>query len=133
MARRRRGGAPGDPETPQEPVVQGTEPRVEMRMTGSAEAVKRQLGVQTQEKPEDGKPSDDNGQDHEKKKFTDALRNSQYIIRVKRLTPREFNGVKTNVEVWSAELPLTYQEIREEVTKACVGGKYRVAVVDPNT
>ena len=101
-------------------------------MRGSAEAVKKQLGVATEEKPVEKKP-EGNGHDDEKRKFVEALRNPKYIIRVKRMTPREWNGQKTNVEVWQAELPLDYQEIQAEVTKGFGGEKYRVAVVDPQS
>lgn len=133
MARRRREATPesNDPAVPMEQPAEGAEPQIDVRMRGTADQVKRQLGVATEEKPE--KKPEGNGHDDEKKKFVEALRNSKYIIRVKRLTPREFNGVKTNVEVWSAELPLAYQEIQDEVRKDCKGGKYRVAVVDPNS
>jgi hypothetical protein len=91
--------------------------------------VKKQLGIQTDDKSE--RKPEAASQDDEKKKFVEALRNPKYIIRVKRQTPREFNGQKTNVEVWSAELPMGYQEIQEEVTKDCGGEKYRVAIIDP--
>ncbi len=108
----------------------GPQPRIDVRMSGTADQVKRQLGVATEDKPEK-KP--ENGHDDEKKKFVDALRNPKYIIRVKRMTPREFNGQKTNVEVWQAELPLDYQEIQDEIVKGFGGEKYRVAVIDPQS
>jgi hypothetical protein len=129
MARRRR----EDPQNPSEgaPVdVQTSEPQIEVKMRGSADDVKKQLGVATEPKPE---KSSGNGHDDEKQKFVDALRNSKYIIRVKRMTPREFGGHRTNVEVWTAELPLGYQEIQDEVSKEFGGGKYRIAVIDPNS
>ncbi len=127
MARRRRvdPSSPSDVGTQTEPLAEGAPPRIDVRMSGTADQVKRQLGVQTE--PE-AKP--ENGQDDEKKKFVEALRNPKYVIRVKRMTPREFNGQKTNVEVWTAELPMGYQEIQEEVGKAFGGEKYRVAIVD---
>jgi hypothetical protein len=81
-------------------------------------------------KPEP-KEKDSNGHDEEKNRFVEALRGSKYLIRVKRMTPREFNNQRTNVEVWQAELPLGYQEIQDEVAKEYGGGKYRVAVIDP--
>ncbi len=127
MARRRR----GEPESSEgvsvdAPAAEG-QPQIEVRMRGGADDVKRQLGVATEEKPAATAP----GPDDDKKKFVDSLRNSRYIIRVKRTTPREFGGVKTNVEVWSTELPMGYQEIQDEVSKECGGGKYRVAIIDP--
>lgn len=134
MARRRREAPPesGDTSAPMEQPAEGAEPQIDVRMRGSAEAVKKQLGVATEEKPTEKKP-EGNGHDDEKRKFVEALRNPKYIIRVKRMTPREWNGQKTNVEVWQAELPLDYQEIQAEVTKGFGGEKYRVAVVDPQS
>jgi len=132
MSRRRRGEPPDatDPALPPELQVEGAEPQIDVRMRGGADAVKKQLGVATEEKKPEKKP-EGNGHDNEKQKFVEALRNSKYIIRVKRLTPREVNGFQTNVEVWQTELPLSYQEIVDEVTKSYLGGKYRVAVIDP--
>lgn len=135
MVRRRREAAAEstDATSPLEQKPEGPEPRIDVRMSGTATAVKQQLmGGGSEEKPEKARP-DGNGHDDEKRKFVEALRNPKYIIRVKRMTPREFNGLKTNVEVWSAELPLDYQEIQAEVTKAFGGEKYRVAIVDPQS
>lgn len=132
MARRRREALPdgGDPGSVAEvPAVEGAEPQLRVQMTGSADQVKRQLGVAVEDKPEKSKP--ENGHDDEKKRFVDALRNSKYIIRVKRMTPRDWNGEKINVEVWQESLPLAYSEIQSQVAKDHGGGKYRVAVVDP--
>lgn len=129
MARRRR----EDPSNPPDPQPQETtsgEPQIEVKMRGSADDVKKQLGVATEPKSEPEKKNG-NGHDDEKSKFVESLRNSRYIIRVKRMTPREFNGIRTNIEVWNAELPLGYQEIQDEVAKEYGGGKYRVAIVDP--
>jgi hypothetical protein len=120
-----------DASVPADPVVEGPGPQLRVQMTGTADEVKRQLGVPTEEKAE--KKPETNGHDDEKKKFVEALRNPKYIIRVKRMTPREWNGQKTNVEVWQAELPLDYQEIQSEVAKGFGGEKYRVAVVDPHS
>lgn len=110
-------------------VLEGPEPQATLTVRGTADSVKKQLGIQTDDKSE--RKPEAASQDDEKKKFVEALRNPKYIIRVKRQTPREFNGQKTNVEVWSAELPMGYQEIQEEVTKDCGGEKYRVAIIDP--
>lgn len=133
MARRRREAAPdsSDPVAQADQNPEGPQPRIDVRMSGTADQVKRQLGVPTEDKPE--KKPEGNGHDDEKKKFVEALRNPKYIIRVKRMTPREFGGQKTNVEVWQAELPLDYQEIQTEVAKGFGGEKYRVAVVDPQS
>src|SRR5574342_580756 len=131
MARRRREDASNPSEsTPQEST--SGEPQIEVKMRGSADDVKKQLGVATEPKPEPEKKSG-NGHDDERLRFVEALRGSKYIFRVKRMTPREFNGIRTNVEVWNAELPLGYQEIQDEVSKEFGGGKYRVAVVDPSS
>ena len=133
MARRRREdpSSAADPALPPELTQEGAEPQIDVRMRGGADAVKKQLGVATEEKKPEKKEG--NGQDHEKQKIVEALRNSKYIIRVKRLTPREVNGFQTNVEVWQTELPLSYQEIMDEVSKSYLGGKYRVAVIDPSS
>jgi hypothetical protein len=131
MARRRREDTSNPPDSAPQESTSG-EPQIEVKMRGSADDVKKQLGVATETKQE---PEKKNGSGHgdEKDKFVEALRGSKYIIRVKRMTPREFNGIRTNVEVWNAELPLGYQEIQDEVTKEFGGGKYRVAVIDPNS
>jgi hypothetical protein len=129
MGRRRREQAPEGAE-PQVETDSGPGPQGTLTLRGSADDLAKQLGVgEEKPKPEVKPPA--NGADDEKRKFVEALRNPKYIIRVKRVTPREFNGQKANVEVWTAELPLGYQEIQEEVAKACGGQKYRVAVLDP--
>lgn len=131
MARRRR-EAPAEtaPGADQTPAAEGPGPQATLTVRGSAESVKRQLGMASETKPEP-KEKDSNGHDEEKNRFVEALRGSKYLIRVKRMTPREFNNQRTNVEVWQAELPLGYQEIQDEVAKEYGGGKYRVAVIDP--
>ncbi len=132
MSRRRRevpspeGSAAEDTQTK---LLEGPQPQATLTVRGTADSVKRQLGIQTEDKPE--RSPEVATQDDEKKKFVEALRNPKYIIRVKRQTPREFNGQKTNVEVWSAELPMGYQEIQQEIAKDCGGEKYRVAIIDP--
>jgi hypothetical protein len=131
MARRRR-EAPATPGESTEAQLQtelGPEPQATLTVRGSARSVKEQLGISNDDTPTP-KPEAPS-QDDEKKKFVDALRNPKYIICVKRMTPREFNGQKTNVEVWRAELPLGYQEIQTEIAKDFGGEKYRVAVIDP--
>lgn len=131
MARRRREAPPAgsDAGETQVQTEQGPEPQATLTVRGSARSVKEQLGISSDDKP--APKHEAPGQDDEKKKFVEALRNPKYIICVKRMTPREFGGQKTNVEVWRAELPLGYQEIQEEITKDFGGEKYRVAVVDP--
>jgi len=131
MARRRREVQPDGAEATEPDPKPGTSPHGTLTLRGSADDLKKQLTGGETEKKSDEKSPAGNGHDEEKKKFVDSLRNSKYIIRVKRLTPREFNGVKTNIEVWQAELPLAYNEIQDEITKECRGGKYRVAVIDP--
>jgi hypothetical protein len=134
MVRRRRGDltAPVDPDT-KEPLMPGAGTQIQVTLKGGADDVTKRLGVHAAEKTPPPEKTPDASLEEDKRKFTEALRNSKYLLRVKRITPREFNGVKTNVEVWTAELPLGYQEIREEVAKESGGGKYRAAVVDPNT
>lgn len=132
MARRRRGEAPVEDQQPTQ-VDQGGGTQIEVKLKGSADDVTKRLGGQTELPARDAASPEDGGQGPEKDVFVRALRNAKYVIRVKRVTPREFNGSKTNVEVWSAELPLSYQEIQEEVAKTYQGGKYRVAIMDPNS
>lgn len=105
------------------------EVHMDVRVTGPAAKVQEQVRT-SQDKPEP-KP-DGNGVD-EKAKFLEALRNPKYLAKVKRLTPREFNGRKINFEVFSSELPLSLQDIMEEVGKVNGGGKFRAAVTDPES
>jgi hypothetical protein len=134
MVRRRRGDptAPVDPVTT-EPLNPGAGTQIQVTMKGGADDITKRLGVHGAEKTPPQEKTAEADLEEDKRKFTVALRNSKYILRVKRITPREFNGVKTAVEVWAAELPLSYQEIRDEVAKESGGGKYRAAVIDPNT
>ena len=131
MARRRGGQAPETPPegTPPAEAAGEQETQVSVTLKGSADDVTRRLGARAETKAEP--KSEPNGHGAEKEAFVKSLRNAKFVIRVKRITPRDFNGVKTNVEVWSAELPLSYEEIREEIAKTYQGGKYRVAVIDP--
>jgi len=132
MANARRRRQPIAEEGVETPVEgQPGETQVEIKMKGGADDITRRLGAQAPEAPLARVVVQD--QAAEKDAFVKALRNAKYIIRVKRVTPRDFNGVKTNVEVWNSELPLSYQEIQEEVAKTYKGGKYRVAVVDPSS
>lgn len=130
MARRRSSPQEGEtsPAGDTTPPAAGDETQIEVKLKGTADDVTRRLGG---ERGGAKKVEQEESQaDPEKESFIKNLRNAKYAIRVKRVTPREFKGQKTNVEVWSAELPLTYQEIREEVTKTYGGGKYRVAIID---
>ena len=130
MAKRKPGGVAAE-DRRESPPDQGGETQIEVKLKGSADDVTKRLGGQTDTSTKEEPPPSD--RDPEKDVFVKALRNAKYVIRVKRVTPREHNGVKTNVEVWSSELPLSYQEIQEEVAKSYQGGKYRVAVMDPSS
>ena len=133
MVRRRREVQPDTGETLATDAAPGSQPQGTLTLRGSADALKKQLTGGKSEKDPEEKPQGGNGQDAEKNKFVELLRNPKFIIRVKRTTPREHMNVKTNVEVWQAELPLSYQEIQDEITKTAQGGKYRVAIVDPSS
>lgn len=131
MARRR--GGEGTPAAEPDPAegsgaTPDKETQVSVTLKGTADDVTRRLGARSETKPEPKQEGNGHG---EKDAFVKALRNAKFVIKVKRLAPREHNGVKTNVEVWSSELPLSYQEIQDEVIKVSGGGKYRVAVIDP--
>lgn len=132
---KRRGKETQDPET-QSLTSDGiaspeAEPQATLTVRGSAKAVKRQLEGDSGDRPREVEkdPSENPGKD----KFTASLRNAKWVVRVKRISPSEFEGVNTRVQVFDSELPLSYQEIREEVEKKARGGKYRVAIVDPET
>jgi hypothetical protein len=133
MARRRREVQPDTGETLQADALPGSQPQGTLTLRGSADALKKQLSGGESEKDTTEKAPPGNGHDVEKNKFVEMLRNPKFIIRVKRTTPREHMNVKTNIEVWQAELPLSYQEIQEEITKSAQGGKYRVAIIDPSS
>ena len=116
------GSAVATSEAPPEP-----EPQVDVRMRGGAEAISQRLSRRKHEPvatPQSAEPAEGG----EKKKFLQALKNPRYTFRVKRIYPEDVGGIVTNVEVWSSELPLSYQEITERVAKKYRGGKYRVAI-----
>lgn len=103
------------------------EPQVDVRMRGGAEAVAQRLSRRKHE-PASQVQQAEAVEGGEKKKFLQALKNPRYTFRVKRIYPEDFGGIATNVEVWSSELPLSYQEITERVAQKYQGGKYRVAI-----
>lgn len=113
---------PGEPAIPL-----SAEPQLRVSMTGTADQVKRQLGVgpEKEQKPEPVI------EDFEK--FSLLLKNPKYIIRVKRLRPKQWQGNKTSIEVWTSELPLQWEEIKQEVAENAKGGTYKVSVVNPET
>jgi hypothetical protein len=129
--RRRRGGNTETAEAPLEaPTTEPSEePRISVRMEGTADQVKKQLGVAPETKPEEKKP--DEVEDAEK--FFALLKNPKLIIKVKRLRPKQWRGTRTAVEVWSSELPLQWEEIKQEISETANGGTYKVSVVNPET
>ena len=132
MSRRRRETA--SETVTQEPEAQSGEgPQIEVKMKGSADEVKAQLGVA--QAPVEEKPRTSRAEvaAESAEKFLSDLANPTYIVRVKRLRPKEWHGAKANVEVWTSELPLQWEDIRSEVQTTSGGGTYKVAVVDPAT
>jgi hypothetical protein len=128
MKRRRSEGGDegGQAEETDTPTSSG--PQLRVQMTGTAEEVKKQLGVgpeKAETKPEPVL------EDFEK--FSNLLKNPKYMVRVKRLRPKQWKGQKTAVEVWTSELPLQWEEIKAEVTEIAKGGTYKVSVVNPET
>lgn len=126
MPRRKGEGTNGDA-VPEEPIsTVSSEPQLRVQMTGTADQVKRQLGVGTETPAPKPEPVIEDAE-----KFFALLKNGKYIVRVKRLRPKQWKGVKTAVEVWTSELPLTWEEIKSEVAENAKGGTYKVSVVDP--
>jgi hypothetical protein len=126
MPRRKPEGGNGN-DTAEEPsTASSAGPQLRVQMTGTADEVKRQLGVGT-EKPET-KP-EPTVEDFES--FFKLLKNPKFIVKVKRLRPKQWKGVKTAVEVWTSELPLQWEEIRSEVQENAGGGTYKVSVINP--
>lgn len=134
MSRRRRESTDTAPQQDTMPEQKpGEGPQIEVKMRGNAEDVKAQLGVAAapiEEKPPMSRAAI---AVEDLERFMQNLRNPTYIVKVKRLRPKEWNGQKANVEVWTSELPLGWEEIREEVTKTSGGGTYKASVIDPQT
>jgi hypothetical protein len=132
MSRRRRETA-AETETPAAEAPAGEGPQVKVVMSGSADEVADRLkGVAT---PVPEKPRTTRAEEVAEinEQFLKDLANPTYTVKVKRLRPKEWNGQKANGEVWSSELPLQWEEIKEEVQKTSGGGTYKVAVIDPST
>ena len=127
MARRRRGAAPeGEAPADTTPVIEGPGPQATLTVRGSAESVKKQLGIGSESKSaEPVKPKDGNGHDSEREKFVEALRNPRYLVRIKRQSPRNLAG-----HCWDAECPIAYTKIQDETREGWGGGTFRAAVVD---
>lgn len=129
MAPRRRSGSENGDQPEEQVAAQTSEPQLRVSMTGTADQVKKQLGV-TPEKTET-KPPEPVLEDFEK--FSNLLKNPKYMVRVKRLRPKQWKGEKTAVEVWTSELPLQWEEIKAEVMEIAKGGTYKVSVVNPES
>lgn len=125
---RRRGESPGSADDParETPIVVTDEPQLQVRMTGTADQVKKQLGVATDAVPSKPEPVIEDAE-----KFYTLLKNPRYIVKVKRLKPKQWKGVKTSVDVWTSELPLQWEEIKNEVAENYKGGIYKASVIDP--
>jgi hypothetical protein len=95
-------------------------------VSGGADEVKKQLGIQTEKTEAKPEPAADDFEN-----FFKLLRNPKFIVKVKRLRPKQWKGVKTAVEVWTSELPLQWEEIKSEVQENAGGGTYKVSVVNP--
>ncbi len=113
------------------------ETQIELKMKGTASDITKRLTPTLAVGAEVARPErpalvEEPESSEEKELFLKSLRNAKFIFKVKRTTPREFDGVKTNVEVWSDNLPLSFSEIIDEVSKEHGGGKYRVSIVDPD-
>lgn len=123
--RRSESGNTGDPE---EGSTSAPSDDVQIRavVTGGADAVKKQLAIQTERTESKPEPAVDDFE-----KFFNLLRNPKFIVKVKRLRPKQWKGVKTAVEVWTSELPLQWEEIKSEVQENAGGGTYKVSVIDP--
>jgi hypothetical protein len=128
MRRRKSEGEGGGDQIEETDPPTSSGPQLRVQMTGTAEEVKKQLGVgpeKAETKPEPVL------EDFEK--FSNLLKNPKYMVRVKRLRPKQWKGQKTAVEVWTSELPLQWEEIKAEVTEIANGGTYKVSVVNPET
>lgn len=127
--RRRKSEGENGADQPEEPAAATSEgAKIRMVVSGGADEVKKQLGIATEKietKPEPVL------EDFEK--FSNLLKNPKYMVRVKRLRPKQWQGQKTSVEVWTSELPLQWEEIKAEVTEIARGGTYKVSVVNPET
>lgn len=108
------------------------EPEVEMRMRGSASSVRRQFAGGAPRTPDAEEP-EERETPAEILKFNRAIRDSRFLVIVKRIAPRIWEGEPCNNEVYREDCPLTLQAIQDEVFRDHGGRKYRVAVIDPST
>jgi hypothetical protein len=127
--RRRKADGENGADQPEEPAAATSEgAQIRMVVSGGADEVKKQLGIATEKVETKPEPV---LEDFEK--FSNLLKNPKYMVRVKRLRPKQWKGQKTAVEVWTSELPLQWEEIKAEVTEIANGGTYKVSVVNPET
>lgn len=129
MARRRREVAPeAEAGADAVPAAEGPGPQATLTVRGSADAVKKQLGVGQDTKPETEKKKEGNGHDDEKQKFIDALRNPRFLVRVRRQSPRTLAG-----HCWDVECPIPYTKLQDETKSGWGGGTFRAVIVDPES
>lgn len=106
-----------------EPNPDGT---MEVKLTGTPEKIREQMGI----------TSDDSGDSRVEEESGDMwkiLNDPQNIVLVKRVAPRDWNGIRCNVEVWRENCPMTMQDIEDELLQNHGGKKYRMSVVSQVT
>ena len=100
-------------------------------LKGPADAVTSRLGLN---KPRDGaggeKPPGDNAEKASERFFT-LLQDASLVAVVARTQPASFNGINCRAEVDRYPLPEDWQSIKDQVAASYGGGKYRVALINP--
>lgn len=125
----------GDGKTAVEaPPREGGEMAVTLR--GTPEEVRAHLGTSSQEEetqqPPPGAPAPGDPSP-QKLAYIEALKVPQNTVVVKRISPRNWNDAKINVEVYREQCPLDPVSIEEEIRTEHGGRKYRVAVINSET
>jgi hypothetical protein len=118
------------------PPREGGEMSVSLR--GTPEEVRAHLNApaapesETQHEPP-GAPASPETLSPQKSAYIEALKVPQNTVVVKRISPRNWNDQKVNVEVYREQCPLDPVGIEEEIRNDHGGRKYRVAVINSET
>lgn len=108
----------------------GSGETMSVNLKGPAAAVTRRLGLGAGENADPKAPSGP-GTEKSGDKFFDLLQDPALLAVVTRTQPPVFNGIACRGVVDRYELPEDWQSIKDQVAEGYGGGKYRVALINP--
>jgi hypothetical protein len=121
--------------TVEAPPREGGEMAVTLR--GTPEEVRAQFTASEADAPPGapppGAPVDGGAPSPQRLAYIEALKVPQNTVVVKRISPRNWNDAKVNVEVYREQCPLDPVSIETEIREEFGGRKYRAAVINSET